>query len=379
MISTVELQRLRHIGDPEADRAVSLIVAESGDKSAIQAIRAMMSDPGSASKTFQHWRRAEDVDQPEWADPKLIEEGRAVFHMWSMQIGVALACASLPSTYAGANGVKVLVAVSDLANGNANRRLAETVQMLLNIHDDESAGGPFSPGSTALSTLRSVRLFHAAVRHDLQSGLVRDVESWDEDAYGLPVNQEDLIGTLCSFTTVVFKGLSRIGVRLSKRECQAYVHLWSVVGWHLGIRSLHLPLDPSSAQEWERAISDHQYRPSEEGMAITAALVGELERQLPESLVRTPSSLIHFMAGQRVARMLAVQRPLWWVVFLYPVGWLGRIVTPIPGVRRICGWPLKRLGGLVLAGFVLQGTQGAGVQFIVPQLDSEPSGQGEVQ
>ena len=51
---------------------------------------------------------AETLALPEWADMGKIKRGQQLFETWGLQITFCLFCASLPSAYAAANGVKVL-------------------------------------------------------------------------------------------------------------------------------------------------------------------------------------------------------------------------------------------------------------------------------
>ena len=51
-----------------------------------------------------------------------------------------------------------------------------------------------------------------------------------------PLNQEDLLGTLGTFTTATFDALAEDGCRVRRRRSRVLIyHLWNVVGWHLGI------------------------------------------------------------------------------------------------------------------------------------------------
>ena len=107
---------------------------------------------------------------------------------------------------------------------------------------------------------RRVRLTHAAVRwmlgdeheDELSSLLLEDLVKptvWQarmvEIAHeadgggagvdGEPLNQEDLLATLGTFTTVVIRALERLGLTVDDEDRVALHFLWNVVGWHLGI------------------------------------------------------------------------------------------------------------------------------------------------
>ena len=82
---------------------------------------------------------------------------------------------------------------------------------------------------------------HAAVRWLIQND--PRVE-WDP-AWGTPINQEDLLETLLTFTEIVFEVFDRTGIVYSEEDADAYLHTWSLIGHYLGIRDDLLPLTRS--------------------------------------------------------------------------------------------------------------------------------------
>src|SRR5829696_8341355 len=50
-----------------------------------------------------------------------------------------------------------------------------------------------------------------------------------------PLNQEDLLGMLLSFSITVFEVLERYAIYWTADEQEAYLHAWDVVGSYLGI------------------------------------------------------------------------------------------------------------------------------------------------
>jgi hypothetical protein len=111
---------------------------------------------------------------------------------------------------------------------DAKRRLNETAQ----FHLDVMEPGGLEYGAHGFSDVRHVRLMHAAVRwlieHDPRA-------EWDP-AWGTPINQEDLLETLLTFTEIVFEVFDRTGIIYTEDEANHYLHAWSVIGFHLGGR-----------------------------------------------------------------------------------------------------------------------------------------------
>ena len=186
---------------------------------------------------------------------------------------MALWMASLPADYACAKGAEPLVRTARLT-GKPKRRYVETGQMIINA----MTPGALETGALGYETIRHVRVMHAAVRHlllhgeDLRSPAGDPIGAWD-DALGVPLNQEDLLGCLFSFSVVGIDALRRSGVRVTDAEAEAYIHTWNLVGHQLGIRSDLLPLDwADSVAIWEH-IKARAYAQSDAGRELTAAAI----------------------------------------------------------------------------------------------------------
>lgn len=71
---------------------------------------------------------------------------------------------------------------------------------------------------------------HALVNHQYESN-----GKWDTGQFGLPINQADQGWTLGLFSSVLLRGLRRLGVRVTEDESRAVMHLWKYVGWLVGV------------------------------------------------------------------------------------------------------------------------------------------------
>ena len=90
---------------------------------------------------------------------------------------------------------------------NPRRRIVETSQMIIDVMQE----GGLEPGGYGVRTAQKVRLMHAGVRHLL---LQRD---WNP-AWGVPINQEDLAGTLASFSAMVLDGLMKLQTKIQNQK-----------------------------------------------------------------------------------------------------------------------------------------------------------------
>ena len=227
------LSALRAIGDAPADAYVAAQLANVDSRrrewltAAVATLRG--ATPSEAAWATEWELRA--VDPPPWMDDALLRKGQDVFDDWALDLTTALFCASLPHAYASGRGAAVLASVSELADGRrVEKRISLTGQMLLDI----TTPGALAVGAVGYRTVRRVRLLHACVRALLLLGDAAG-NPWPTGARGLPINQQDMLGTQLAFTIAAFDGIMRLGYRMSKADKRAYLHLWSVVGHYLGI------------------------------------------------------------------------------------------------------------------------------------------------
>ncbi|MDT5083386.1 MAG: hypothetical protein QOJ61_429, partial [Mycobacterium sp.] len=194
------LDRMREFGDPVADTPVAAVLERGG----VDAVRTMMRTlvradqpvPEELPDEIQAYL-FESLPLPDWADMDKIRRGQQLFETWGLQIAICLFCASLPTSYAAAKGVKVLYLTARL-DTDARRRVMETGQFLI---DALTVGGLDEHGK-GRRTIQRVRLMHAAVRHLITARNEQTPGMWHSD-WGTPINQEDLAGTLLSFSYVV--------------------------------------------------------------------------------------------------------------------------------------------------------------------------------
>jgi hypothetical protein len=141
-----------------------------------------------------------------------------------------------------------------------------------------------------------------------------------------PLNQEDLLGTLGTFTTVVFDALDKLAVPYEPRDREAYYHLWNIVGWHLGIGASSalrgglttnlqpprwtsneiLPLDTG---EMDGVFADLQGRltgESEAGRRLAKTLVQDFAYPLPRPMQGGPAFMVRYLLGDTRADMLDI-------------------------------------------------------------------------
>ena len=163
--------------------------------------------------------------------------------------------------------------------------------MLLDVSQPEA----LAPGHRGYQTVRTVRLLHAVIRARLTlTPPPRRADSsgqiWDDQSLGLPINQEDLLGTLLSFTTVVFRAFARMGITLDAHAQESYLALWAAIGDLLGLESPECVLRPSDAEALTDIIGVRLHHSSPAGRHLMDVLMGEMEISMPIGLRKLPSN-----------------------------------------------------------------------------------------
>lgn len=298
--SDAVLDAARRRADPLADGVVAGLFANGG----VGAVRGLMSHlvtndqivPEALPPPVHDYLAATSIVDPR--DAATIAAGEKVFAIHGPEILLILCCSSLPSAYAARKGVQVLHRTAYLAK-RPNRRLFETSQMIIDV----MTPGGLGPGGRGLRAAQKVRLMHAAVRHLI---LHDPSQAWDVDELGVPVNQEDMLGTLMTFSWLILRGLAHIGVPLPPAEAKAYADTWMHVGRVMGLEPDLLPSSVVETQLVSDIIERRQVAESAEGREMTAALLGMMQDNLPRPLHGVPASLIREFLPPRVADALAV-------------------------------------------------------------------------
>lgn len=186
----------------------------------------------------------------------------------------------------------------------ARQRLGAVTRTLVRL----TTGRQFLWGRGFLAA-RKVRFLHGYVRHMLMHpDPASGVPPWDEEALGLPVNQEDQAYTLLTFGYVMVEALGRLGLRLSLEDREAFLHRWRVVGHVMGVE------DGLMTDRWDQAVALYQTIQareagrSPEGQALTSTLVGFLENVIPNRLNlsrQLPVQFVGYFLGPQAGLLLA--------------------------------------------------------------------------
>ncbi len=187
---------------------------------------------------------------------------------------------------------------------DARRRVMETGQFLMDVLDRRRA----RRNGKGRRTIQRVRLMHAAVRHLIKARNEKTPGMWHPE-WGTPINQEDLAGTLLTFSYVVAEPMPRLGVRVSAKDVDAYLHLWNVIGHLMGVRDELLVRDVADATALVDTIRRRQFKASPEGQELTSALLDLLDELTPlHRFDDTIPPLIRHLIGDETADLLLVPK-----------------------------------------------------------------------
>jgi hypothetical protein len=173
---------------------------------------------------------------PPWADYSKIKLAQKVFTRTGPAFVISYFCKSLPECYACGKGAEILFKTGRLSK-HTRRRIAQTAQFVLDVM---SPGG-LETGGRGIATALKVRLMHASIRYYFTNEVNKGNIDYDVNALGVPINQEDLLGTMLAFSSVVIQGMEKLGDKFTPAEKEAILHLWKCVGYLIGIEDKNMP------------------------------------------------------------------------------------------------------------------------------------------
>jgi hypothetical protein len=308
-------------------------------------------------------------------DEDMVRHAHDFFDEHGVAIFTTLFHASLPAAYLARRGVQVLDLTGELVS-NWSQRIMETGQFLLNVLSSDGevesrAGAALAAGGSAAQAARRVRLRHQAVRWLLDapynpqlpllrtSGMerptiwrVRMAQVKEDRVPTVPINQEDLLGTLGTFTTVTFRALEKLGVSHTDDDRRAFHHIWNLVGWHLGIGDTAscgdvrfgphatawpgneiLPLQFREMDDLTDRYEARLLHQSEEGSRLAKTLVQELAYPLPQFARGAPDFLVRYMLGDKHADDLDIGDGGYFQLLVRRSGLLDAAATQIRRTR----------------------------------------------
>jgi hypothetical protein len=267
--SSAVLEPFRALGDPLADDAIRAVAAAGRLDAVNQVMTGLVDNDDLPAADLPpeldaYIERSREL--PEWVDRERLRNGRRLFVRYGPEMVQMLFGASLPILYAAHPGCEVLVATGRMTR-SIQRRVIETGQFVIDVTEPDA----FEPGGRGIVTTQKVRLMHAAIRHYLDRD-DRWRAEWQPE-WQTPICQEDLAGTMLSFSVTVCASLERSNITLTVDEKEDYLHLWKVIGHLLGIDDRLMPVDYPDAEALLAAWMARNHRPNDSSRELMQAML----------------------------------------------------------------------------------------------------------
>ncbi len=177
--------------------------------------------PPVLQEFFEHLERT-----PDWLDMDLVNEGARIYRRLGRNASDVLLQLALIGGYRFGGPTDLLVATGGLSGDTTVRRLGETQKWGIAVSQHDAM---LRHGEGWQLTVH-VRLMHALVNNRFsEPGL------WDSEYWGRPINASDQAATLGLFDGALLLGARALGVRFSRRDSAAVMHLWKYIGWLIGV------------------------------------------------------------------------------------------------------------------------------------------------
>ncbi|MEM8607252.1 MAG: oxygenase MpaB family protein [Myxococcota bacterium] len=317
--------------DPVADALVDWLRAGPKEH-AEQFERALRlgvaSVPAACPELQAFFERIESI--PPWVDFAQIERGAFAYQRFGLVGMIILSAWSLLNGYHSSAAVKPLAMTGQLTH-NPQRRLAETARFVSEATQRQG----LRRGQPGHEITVRVRLIHAYVRRSCLEN-----PEWRTDAWGLPINQADMFGTLLEFSLLVMDGVRRLGFDLTDDEVEAILALWRYCGHLSGVDPWLL--SHFESEEATRRIADliHlvQPGPDDDSQALVDALLlvpgrnvsGESPSALARFITRFHHGLARAFNGPEISDNFGLPDDFWQYAE-YPT---RAIVRPMEAIRR---------------------------------------------
>jgi hypothetical protein len=295
---------LRFSGDIQTDTMVDGLISTNQIANVNEILRLVTYNkdtiPTALPDDLEVWFHETSII-PAWVEPERIQRAREFFHRNGLIITLILSTASLIDCFTAKKGVKVLVRTGILQR-KTYIRLVETAQFVFNIMEPDG----LEPTGKGIVSIQKVRLMHTATRRLI---LASQHDPWNKDELGLPVCQEDLLGTLMSFTVLVFDSMEKLNMEFTIEEAEDYFYLWRMIAEMLGIRKDLIPENIAEAKKMMKFIAQRQFGPSADGKAMTKALMTMFELVIPGHAAEGDLyELIRYLVGDEVADWMEIPR-----------------------------------------------------------------------
>jgi hypothetical protein len=344
-MSDEDFEQWRHVQDDVADR-VAAILMESPLAHIVYPVlgKIGMNDAEITEDLFDvepeelerdpEYRRLANVMREYYADTSLfpktpeeiatIKRGCEVFDLHVGDGLFILTLRSLLKQYAASRATNVLTSTRLIVD-YPHRRIVETLQFVADVMDEDG----MDEGGYTMRSIQNLRLVHAMVRYRIRrkqnNPSVRDRSialEWD-DSWGAPINQQDMIFAIHTFSVEVIDGLLAHGTKLTKQMIDDYYFTWHLYGRALGVVDELNPKTYEEGKAVQERIYSKEFKPNKNALELTPPLIDFSQRLLPFSPSKT-----HIYAMIKKFNDKKDYKPIFEDILGLPIskahlGWLG--------------------------------------------------------
>ena len=211
-------------------------------------------------------------------EKECLRKASIFFNTHMTECTIALAVRSLLKQYAAFKSTNVL-AYTQLLPKYPYRRIISTMQFVMDVMEHNA----FEPEGYGIRAIQRLRLIHALIRIRIDVDKIRKTEGrqWNED-WGRPINQQDMIFAVHTFSVEVLHGLMASGEKVSEEEKQNYYYAWHIIGKALGVQDAINPTDYNiGVQVQERIYAKEFIRDNPNGPLLAEPLINFMVAVLP--------------------------------------------------------------------------------------------------
>ena len=260
----------------------------------------------------------------------VVSAGKQLYQRNWLLTGILLAFRSLFMAYLMPKGMEVLINYgSNLSGPNDFKRLMHTTYWshLMTALDDDGT----TRDSRSFQAILHVRLMHSAIRrYLLANGVREDVPAeaaapaggsecpygspkrqrgpWRTGKVGIPINQEDMVGTIFLFSIFVIEGFLQAGIEVSMHDAECSYALWRWVGMRLGCLPKNLPTTVFDAIILGHKIADRSFAVADNLILYTDAMIKQMCTILPLS-EGICSAIVQKYSGEDMRQLTRLRTP----------------------------------------------------------------------
>jgi hypothetical protein len=329
--------------------------------------------PGDLPDPFRRFLE-ETATLPSDIDFPRLHRAEVISTKHYIDLALALLTKSLPEGYAAPN-LAIILNISGDLRIHPYKRLMSTLQTVVDV----STCGGFQATGRAVITAQKLRLMHASVRT-----LTRKYRPTFEATHGIPVNLEDMLGTVVGFSFLVLEGMRIMDVGLTPLEEEECFYLWRIFALKMGIHPqgeefnmAYIPDSIDDARLFYDAYKRRHYVAADvnpDGVALAQANLKMMQDLVPSLLAKLgmrklPQMYMNELMGPEMcARIGIAEVPFAAIlkIFFSALHYVfNSIKSEIKVVDNNYGLATHRFGMILFQGLINM-SEGGRVEFTIP-------------